>query len=215
MVKIAMDLLEEGKIDEKAALKRVDPIKLDELLHPVFDNNSLKTAKVIAKGLPASPGAATGQVVFFPDDAEKWHNDGKKIVLVRQETSPEDLAGMAVAEGILTVRGGMTSHAAVVARGMGKCCVSGVGEIKVNYKNRSFEVDGKTYKEGDFISLNGTNGEVYDGKVETKVAEMDNDFTLLMDLAEKYTRLYVRTNADTPRDAAIARKFGEIGRAHV
>ena len=211
MVKIAMDLLEEGKIDEKAALKRVDPIKLDELLHPVFDNNSLKTAKVIAKGLPASPGAATGQVVFFPDDAEKWHNDGKKIVLVRQETSPEDLAGMAVAEGILTVRGGMTSHAAVVARGMGKCCVSGVGEIKVNYKNRSFEVDGKTYKEGDFISLNGTNGEVYDGKVETKVAEMDNDFTLLMDLAEKYTRLYVRTNADTPRDAAIARKFGAKG----
>ena len=211
MVKIAMDLLEEGKIDEKTALKRVDPIKLDELLHPVFDNNSLKTAKVIAKGLPASPGAATGQVVFFPDDAEKWHNDGKKIVLVRQETSPEDLAGMAVAEGILTVRGGMTSHAAVVARGMGKCCVSGVGEIKVNYKNRSFEVDGKTYKEGDFISLNGTNGEVYDGKVETKVAEMDNDFTLLMDLAEKYTRLYVRTNADTPRDAAIARKFGAKG----
>ncbi|WP_287828080.1 pyruvate, phosphate dikinase [Bacteroides sp.] len=211
MVKIAMDLLEEGKIDEKTALKRVDPIRLDELLHPIFDNNSLKTAKVIAKGLPASPGAATGQVVFFPDDAEKWHNDGKKIVLVRQETSPEDLAGMAVAEGILTVRGGMTSHAAVVARGMGKCCVSGVGEIKVNYKNRSFEVDGKTYKEGDFISLNGTNGEVYDGKVETKVAEMDNDFTLLMDLAEKYTRLYVRTNADTPRDAAIARKFGAKG----
>ena len=211
MVKIAMDLLNEGKIDEKAALERVDPIKLDELLHPVFDTNSLKTAKVIAKGLPASPGAATGQVVFFPDDAEQWHSDGKKVVLVRLETSPEDLAGMAVAEGILTVRGGMTSHAAVVARGMGKCCVSGVGEIKVNYRARTFEVDGKTYKEGDFISLNGTNGEVYDGEVKTQVAEMDNDFTELMNLAEKYTRLDVRTNADTPRDAAIARSFGAKG----
>ena len=171
MVKIAMDLLRQGMIDEKTALERCEPNKLDELLHPVFDKKALKEAKVLTRGLPASPGAATGQIVFFADDAAKWAADGKKVVMVRIETSPEDLAGMAVAEGILTARGGMTSHAAVVARGMGKCCVSGAGAINVDYKTRTVEIEGITLKEGDFISLNGTTGEVYKGKVETKAAE--------------------------------------------
>ena len=160
MVKIAMDLLRQGMIDEKTALERCEPNKLDELLHPVFDKKALKEAKVLTRGLPASPGAATGQIVFFADDAAKWAADGKKVVMVRIETSPEDLAGMAVAEGILTARGGMTSHAAVVARGMGKCCVSGAGAINVDYKTRTVEIEGITLKEGDFISLNGTTGEV-------------------------------------------------------
>ena len=155
MVKIAMDLLRQGMIDEKTALKRCEPNKLDELLHPVFDKQALKEAKVLTRGLPASPGAATGQVVFFAEDAAKWAADGKKVVMVRIETSPEDLAGMAVAQGILTARGGMTSHAAVVARGMGKCCVSGAGAINVDYKNRTVEIEGIVLKEGDFISLNG------------------------------------------------------------
>lgn len=159
MVKIAMDLLRQGMIDEKTALERCEPNKLDELLHPVFDKKALKEAKVLTRGLPASPGAATGQIVFFADDAAKWAADGKKVVMVRIETSPEDLAGMAVAEGILTARGGMTSHAAVVARGMGKCCVSGAGAINVDYKTRTVEIEGITLKEGDFISLNGTTGE--------------------------------------------------------
>ena len=172
MVKIAMDLLRQGMIDEKTALKRCEPNKLDELLHPVFDKQALKEAKVLTRGLPASPGAATGQVVFFAEDAAKWAADGKKVVMVRIETSPEDLAGMAVAQGILTARGGMTSHAAVVARGMGKCCVSGAGAINVDYKNRTVEIEGIVLKEGDFISLNGTTGEVYKGKVETKAAEI-------------------------------------------
>ena len=163
MVKIAMDLLRQGMIDEKTALKRCEPNKLDELLHPVFDKQALKEAKVLTRGLPASPGAATGQVVFFAEDAAKWAADGKKVVMVRIETSPEDLAGMAVAQGILTARGGMTSHAAVVARGMGKCCVSGAGAINVDYKNRTVEIEGIVLKEGDFISLNGTTGEVYKG----------------------------------------------------
>ena len=158
MVKIAMDLLRQGMIDEKTALERCEPNKLDELLHPVFDKKALKEAKVLTRGLPASPGAATGQIVFFADDAAKWAADGKKVVMVRIETSPEDLAGMAVAEGILTARGGMTSHAAVVARGMGKCCVSGAGAINVDYKTRTVEIEGITLKEGDFISLNGTTG---------------------------------------------------------
>ena len=161
MVKIAMDLLRQGMIDEKTALKRCEPNKLDELLHPVFDKQALKEAKVLTRGLPASPGAATGQVVFFAEDAAKWAADGKKVVMVRIETSPEDLAGMAVAQGILTARGGMTSHAAVVARGMGKCCVSGAGAINVDYKNRTVEIEGIVLKEGDFISLNGTTGEVF------------------------------------------------------
>ena len=209
MVKIAIDLLHQGMIDEKTALKRIEPNKLDELLHPVFDKVAEKQAKVWVKGLPASPGAATGQIVFFADDAAKWHADGKKIVMVRIETSPEDLAGMA--EGILTARGGMTSHAAVVARGMGKCCVSGAGALEIDYKNKTVEVDGIKLKEGDYISINGTTGTVYVGKVETKAAELSGDFAELMTLADKYTKLQVRTNADTPHDATIARNFGAVG----
>ena len=211
MVKIAMDLFRQGMIDEKTALMRVEPNKLDELLHPVFDKSALKQAKVLTRGLPASPGAATGQIVFFADDAAEWHAAGKRVVMVRIETSPEDLAGMAVAEGILTARGGMTSHAAVVARGMGKCCVSGAGALNIDYKARTVEVDGVLLKEGDFISLNGSTGEVYQGKVETKAAELSGDFADLMKLADKYTRLQVRTNADTPHDAEVARNFGAVG----
>lgn len=211
MVKIAMDLLRQGMIDEKTALKRIEPNKLDELLHPVFDTTALKSAKVLTKGLPASPGAATSQIVFFADDAAEWYADGKKVVMVRIETSPEDLAGMAVAEGILTARGGMTSHAAVVARGMGKCCVSGAGELVIDYKKKTVEVNGLTLKEGDFISINGTTGEIYEGKVKTQAAEISGDFNELMALADKYARLQVRTNADTPHDATVARHFGAVG----
>jgi len=211
MVKIAMDMLRAGIIDEKTALKRMEAQKLDELLHPVFDKDAIKRVKVVAKGLPASPGAATGQIVFFADDAEAWAEKRKKVIMVRIETSPEDLRGMSVAQGILTARGGMTSHAAVVARGMGKCCVSGAGEIKVDYKARTVEMGGKVYKEGDWISLNGSTGDVYDGQVPTVDADMSGDFAAIMNLAEKYTRVDVRTNADTPRDAAVARKFGAKG----
>ena len=211
MVKIAMDLLHQGMVDEKTALLRVEPNKLDELLHPVFDKEALKRAKVIAKGLPASPGAACGRIVFFADDAAKFADDGHKVVMVRIETSPEDLAGMAVAEGILTARGGMTSHAAVVARGMGKCCVSGAGKLNIDYKKKTLEVDGLVLKEGDFISLNGTTGQVFEGKVETKAATVSGDFAELMKLCDKFTRLKVRTNADTPHDASVAREFGAVG----
>ena len=211
MVKIAMDLLRAGEIDEKTALLRMEPQKLDELLHPVFDKDALKRAKVAAKGLPASPGAATGQIVFFADEAEAWAEKKKKVVLVRIETSPEDLRGMAVAQGILTMRGGMTSHAAVVARGMGKCCVSGAGEIKVDYEAKTVEMGGKVYKEGDWISLNGSTGEVYDGQVPTTEPALDGDFGAIMNLSAKYTNTLVRTNADTPRDAKQARKFGAQG----
>ena len=211
MVKIAMDLLHQGMIDEKTALMRCEPNKLDELLHPVFDKTALKQAKVLTRGLPASPGAATGQIVFFADDAAEWHAAGKRIIMVRIETSPEDLAGMAVAEGILTARGGMTSHAAVVARGMGKCCVSGAGALNIDYKARTVEIDGILLKEGDYISLNGSTGVVYKGQVETKAAELSGDFAELMDLADKYTKLQVRTNADTPHDAGVARNFGAVG----
>jgi len=211
MVKIATDLLHQGMIDEKTALLRCEPNKLDELLHPVFDKTALKQAKVLTRGLPASPGAACGQIVFFAEDAAEWHAGGKRVVMVRIETSPEDLAGMAVAEGILTARGGMTSHAAVVARGMGKCCVSGAGALNIDYKARTVEVDGVVLKEGDFISLNGSTGEVYKGKVETKAAELSGDFAELMQLADKYTKLQVRTNADTPHDAEVARNFGAVG----
>ena len=211
MVKIAIDLLHQGMIDEKTCLNRIEPNKLDELLHPVFDKTAEKQAKLFVKGLPASPGAATGQIVFFADDAAKWHADGKHVVMVRIETSPEDLAGMQVAEGILTARGGMTSHAAVVARGMGKCCVSGAGALNIDYKAKTVEVDGVKLKEGDFISINGTTGQVYVGEVETKAAELSGDFAELMDLCDKYTKLRVRTNADTPHDAAIARSFGAVG----
>lgn len=211
MVKIAMDLLEQGMIDEKTAIKRCDPQKLDELLHPVFDKNMLKKAKSLTRGLPASPGAACGQIVFFAEDAAKWAADGNKVVLVRIETSPEDLAGMAAAEGILTARGGMTSHAAVVARGMGKCCVSGAGALNIDYKKKTVEVEGFTLKEGDFISLNGTTGDVYKGEIPTQAAELSGDFAKLMNLCEKYSRLKVRTNADTPNDASVARNFGAVG----
>ena len=211
MVKIAMDLLHEGMIDEKTAIERCEPQKLDELLHPVFDKEALKKAKVITQGLPASPGAACGQIVFHADDAEAWHADGHKVIMVRIETSPEDLAGMSAAEGILTARGGMTSHAAVVARGMGKCCVSGAGAINVNYRSKTVEVEGTIYKEGDFISLNGTTGQVYAGEIATKAAELSGDFKELMDLCDKYTKMEVRTNADTPHDAQIARQFGAKG----
>ncbi len=211
MVKIAMDLLHEGLIDEKTALQRCEPQKLDELLHPVFDKLALQKAKVITQGLPASPGAACGQIVFHADDAQAWHEDGHKVIMVRIETSPEDLAGMASAEGILTARGGMTSHAAVVARGMGKCCVSGAGAINVDYKAKTVEIDGVVYKEGDYISLNGTTGQVYAGEVPTKAAELSGDFKELMDLCDKYTKMEIRTNADTPHDAEVARAFGAKG----
>ena len=211
MVKIAIDMLHQGMIDEKTALLRVDPIKLDELLHPIFDKSALNSAKVIAKGLAASPGAATGRVVFNADDAAEWAARKEKVIMVRVETSPEDLAGMAAAEGSLTARGGMTSHAAVVARGMGKCCVSGAGTLKIDYVSKQMSVDDLVVKEGDYISLNGSTGDIYLGQVQTKEAELDADFAELMEIAEKYTRMSVRTNADTPEDAKRAREFGAKG----
>ncbi len=212
MVKIAMDMLREGLIDEKTAVLRCEPAKLDELLHPVFDKKAIASAKVITKGLPASPGAATGPVVFFAEDAEKvFRTTGQKAVLVRIETSPEDLKGMLDAAGILTARGGMTSHAAVVARGMGKCCVSGAGELEIDYKARTIKVGGVTVKEGDWISLNGSTGEVYLGQVATKAADLSGDFAKVMELAGKYAVLKVRANADTPKDAKQAFEFGAEG----
>ena len=212
MVKIAMDMLREGLIDEKTAVLRCEPAKLDELLHPVFDKKAISNAQVITKGLPASPGAATGPVVFFAEDAEKTlEKTGKRAILVRIETSPEDLKGMLDAAGILTARGGMTSHAAVVARGMGKCCVSGAGELQIDYKTRTIQVNGFTVKEGDWISLNGSTGEVYLGQVATMAADVSGDFGQLMDLAGKYSVLKVRANADTPKDAAQAFSFGAEG----
>lgn len=211
MVRIAMEMLEQGMISKNEALLRVEPNRLDELLHPVFDKAALAKAKVLAKGLPASPGAATGQIVFHADEAEAWAAQGKKVVLVRIETSPEDLKGMNVAQGILTARGGMTSHAAVVARGMGKCCVSGAGTIKIDYKSRTVTMSDITFNEGDFISLNGSTGEVYEGRIETREPELSGDFGKLMELADKKSRMYVRTNADTPHDARVARSFGAKG----
>ena len=211
MVKIAMDMLSEKLIKKEEALMRVQPEKLDELLHPVFDQEAITSAKVMSKGLPASPGAASGQIVFHADDAVAAAAEGKTVILVRIETSPEDLAGMNSAEGILTARGGMTSHAAVVARGMGKCCVSGAGSIKVNYKARTLLMEGKLYNEGDNISLNGSTGEVYDGMIKTTEAELSGDFAKLMKLADKKAKLKVRTNADTPFDSQVARDFGAIG----
>src|SRR5574344_1427456 len=211
MVKIAMDLYKEEMISDVTALQRCEPNKLDELLHPVFDKKALKEATVLTRGLPASPGAACGQIVFFADDASTWHAEGHRVIMVRIETSPEDLAGMSAAEGILTCRGGMTSHAAVVARGMGKCCVSGAGASNVDYKARTVEIDGTILKEGDYISINGSTGEVYFGEVKTKPAEVSGDFAELMDLCNKYTKLVVRTNADTPHDAEVAAQFGAVG----
>ncbi|MDI3520209.1 MAG: pyruvate, orthophosphate dikinase [Anaerophaga sp.] len=207
MVKIAMDMYRDKFIDEKTALLRLEAGKLDELLHPVFDSLAIRSAKVLTKGLPASPGAATGQIVFFADEADKY----EQTILVRTETSPEDLEGMHVARGILTARGGMTSHAAVVARGMGKCCVSGAGKVKLDYRARTMTIDGNVYKEGDWISLNGSTGEVYEGKVETRKPDLSGDFGLVMELADKFSRMSVRTNADTPNDAKIARDFGAKG----
>ncbi len=211
MVKIAMDMLAEGLIDEKTAVLRCEPAKLDELLHPVFDKTAVKNAEVIVKGLPASPGAATGPVVFFAEDAEKLSKEGQKAILVRIETSPEDLKGMLDAAGILTARGGMTSHAAVVARGMGKCCVSGAGELLIDYKARTISIGKHVIKEGDWISLNGSTGEVYLGQVATQAADLSGDFAKLMELASKYSVLKVRANADTPKDAAQAFAFGAEG----
>lgn len=211
MVKIAMDMLHQGYIDEKTALKRCDPEKLDELLHPVFDKKALANAKRITHGLPASPGAAAGQVVFHADEAEEWSKEGKKVILCRIETSPEDLRGMATAQGILTARGGMTSHAAVVARGMGKCCVSAANNLIIDYKSRSMTINGQEVKEGEWISLDGSTGNVYIGKIETQDAELDADFAELMALADKYARMDVRTNADTPHDATVAGNFGAKG----
>ena len=211
MVKMAIDMLNQGLIDEKTAIMRVEPNRLDELLHPVFNQEAVKKANVVAKGLPASPGAASGQIVFFADDAEKWANAEKKVILVRIETSPEDLRGMNVSQGILTARGGMTSHAAVVARGMGKCCISGAGSIQIDYKARTIVCDDHLFHEGDWISLNGSSGEVYEGKVETRTPDLSGDFGKLMDLCDKHTRMGVRTNADTPRDSKVARDFGAIG----
>ncbi len=207
MVKIAMDMLRDGEIDEKKALLRQEPNKLDELLHPVFDKKALTSAKVLVKGLPASPGAATGQIIFHADEAKKF----PATILVRIETSPEDLEGMDIAKGILTARGGMTSHAAVVARGMGKCCVSGAGGCVINYKERTLTASGKILKEGDWISLNGSTGEVYEGKTATIEPELSGDFGEIMKLADKYRTLKVRTNAETERDAKQARKFGAEG----
>ncbi len=211
MVKIAMDMMHEGLITEKEALLRIEPEKLDELLHPEFDKLALQGAQTFAKGLAASPGAASGMVVFTADDAVAYKEAGKKAILVRVETSPEDIAGMDAAEGILTARGGMTSHAAVVARGMGKCCVSGAGAIKIDYKTKIMHVDGVEIKEGDWISLNGSTGDALIGQIATTEAELDQDFDEMLTLADKYARLKVRTNADTPHDSQVARDFGAKG----
>ncbi len=211
MVKIAMDMLKQGYIDEKTVLKRQDADKLDELLHPVFKKEALATANYITKGLPASPGAATGRVIFHADEAEEWVKRGEKVVLCRIETSPEDLRGMTVSEGIMTARGGMTSHAAVVARGMGKCCVSAANNVQIDYRAKTMKINGTLLNEGDWISLNGSTGLVYSGKIETQTPEISGDFSELMDLTSKYATLQVRTNADTPHDAITARNFGAQG----
>ena len=211
MVRIAVEMLRQGMIDEKEALRRVNAERLNELLHPVFDPEAKKKARSIAHGLPASPGAATGQIVFFADEAEDWVRKGKAVILVRQETSPEDLRGMTVAKGILTARGGMTSHAAVVARGMGKCCVSGAGAVHVDYRARTMSVGSQTYNEGDWISLDGSTGDVFEGQVPTREAEVTGDFGALMELTDRYKLLGIRANADTPEDAKVARNFGAKG----
>ena len=211
-LKIAVDLVDEGMIDEREAVLRVDPKQLDALLHPQFDSDALKKAKPIGSGLAASPGAACGRVVFTAEDAKAWHERGEKVVLVRLETSPEDIEGMQVSQGILTVRGGMTSHAAVVARGMGTCCVSGCGEIAVDYENRKFTLAGKDYREGDWISLDGSTGNIYAGPIPTVPADPSSgDFGRFMGWADQYRQMEVYTNADTPRDARQGRAFGAQG----
>ena len=211
MVRIGIEMLEDGMIDEPTLLKRIDPIKLDELLHPIFDKQELAKSKVIAKGLPASPGAACGRIVFFADDAMDWKARGEKVILVRIETSPEDLAGMDAAEGILTARGGMTSHAAVVARGMGKCCISGVGGIHIDNDHKKMTADGQTFNEGDWLSIDGTNGRVYAGKIKTQQAQISGNLARIIELADRYAKMKVHANADTPEAAATARKFGAEG----
>ncbi len=210
-LKIAVDLVDEGMIDEEEAVLRVEPKQLDSLLHPQFDAEAVKKAEVVGKGLAASPGAACGKVVFTAEDAKEWHERGEKVVLVRLETSPEDIEGMQVAQGILTVRGGMTSHAAVVARGMGTCCVSGCGEIAVDYENKLFTLAGKTYHEGDYISIDGSTGNIYGEAIPTAPASISGDFGRFMGWADKFRKLQVYTNADTPRDAKQAREFGAEG----
>ena len=210
-LQIACDLVDEGMKTEEEAVLMIDPRNLDTLLHPQFDAKALKAAAPIGRGLGASPGAACGKIVFTADDAEAWKARGEKVVLVRLETSPEDITGMKAAEGILTVRGGMTSHAAVVARGMGKCCVSGCGEIKMDEENKKFELAGKVYHEGDFISIDGSTGNIYDGLIETVPASISGNFGRVMGWADKYRRLKVRTNADTPADAKKARELGAEG----
>ena len=210
-VKIAVDMVEEGLIDERDAVSRIEPAQIDQLLHPTFDPDAEKNAKDIAKGLPASPGAACGKIYFHAADAVEAANNGEKVVLVRQETSPEDLAGMVVAQGILTARGGMTSHAAVVARGMGKCCVAGCSGINVDEENLKMTVQGKTYKEGDFISINGSTGVVYEGEIDTVTPELKGDFETIMKWADQIRRMRVRANADNPRDAKQALDFGAEG----
>jgi pyruvate,orthophosphate dikinase len=211
MVNIAMDMLRQGIIDEETAIMRIDPERIEELLHPVFNEEDLQASDPIAQGLPASPGAATGQIVFFADDAETWANEQKQTILVRQETSPEDLRGMHLSSGILTTRGGMTSHAAIVARGMGKCCVSGAGMLHVDYTNRTLSVNGTTLKEGDWISLDGTSGKVFSGKIATNEAKINEDLEYLLNLADKHAKIKVRANADTGNDAITARRFGAKG----
>ena len=210
-LKIACDLVDEGMIDEKQAVLMIDPRNLDTLLHPQFDAAALKAATPIGKGLGASPGAACGKVVFTAEDAKEWKARKEKVVLVRLETSPEDIEGMKAAQGILTVRGGMTSHAAVVARGMGSCCVSGCGDIKMDEENKKFELGGKTFHEGDYISIDGSTGKIYDGIIPTVEATIAGEFGRIMSWADKYRRLKVRTNADTPKDAAKARELGAQG----
>ena len=208
-VKIAVDMVEEGLIDKETAVMRVEPEQLDQLLHPTFDPKAEK--KVIAKGLPASPGAATGRIVFHAEDAEEWAAKGEDVILVRIETSPEDIGGMNVAQGILTARGGMTSHAAVVARGMGKCCVAGCGALEIDYKSKTMTVDSKVYKEGEWISLDGSKGEVIEGKVPTVEPQLSGNFGKLMSWADEIRKLNIRTNADTPHDSEVARNFGAEG----
>lgn len=210
-IRIAVEMVEEGLIDKKTAIQRLEANQLDQLLHPRFDDASQEKATVMATGLPASPGAAVGRVVFFADDAEEWVERDEKVILVRTETSPEDIGGMHVAEGILTSRGGMTSHAAVVARGMGKCCVAGAGDIRVDYENRQFTVGDHVVKEGDWISLNGTTGTVMDGQVDTVDPELTGNFAKIMEWADEFRTLRIRTNADTPHDAEVAREFGAEG----
>ena len=210
-LQIACDLVDEGMITPQEAVTRIEAKSLDQLLHPTFDPEALKAGEVIGQALPASPGAAAGKVYFTAEEAKQAHEQGERVVLVRLETSPEDIEGMHASEGILTVRGGMTSHAAVVARGMGTCCVSGCGDIAINEDDKVFELGGHTFHEGDYISLDGSTGKIYKGDIKTMEASVSGNFGRIMDWADQYRKLQVRTNADTPQDAANAVKFGAEG----